>query len=132
MSFIHRQYKFVFGKVDRDRELLIKVLDRYIDDIFKILYISESDIDSLGQYVESLLIDMKGSQVSFSELSTNIMFQKIINILNYVLLNCDYIKHSEIKREVFKGIDLIKKIIKSNGAVSIKDEQEVGSYGDWK
>lgn len=91
--------------MDELKESYIKSL---IPKTFKILYIKEKQPETLYEYVDSLRVELIGSQKSFQELRTDVNFQSLINIINYF---CDNeLEHRKVRREVFKCIDLINKI----------------------
>lgn len=91
-------------------ELEVSYIKSLIPKTFKILHIKEKQPDTLYDYVDSFRVELIGSQKSFEELKTDTNFQSLINIINYF---CDNeLEHKKIRREVFKCIDLINKIIK--------------------
>lgn len=81
-----------------------------IPKFFKILYIKEQQPETLYIYLDSLRIELIGFQQSFDELNVNLRFQSMINIINYFCSNNE-LEHKVIKREVFKCIDLVNKML---------------------
>ena len=91
--------------VDDLKDVYVK---SWIAKTFKILHIKEDQPDTLYDYMDSFRIELVGAQKSFEELKTDINFQSFISIINYL---CDHeLEHKKVRREVFKCIDLIKKI----------------------
>jgi hypothetical protein len=84
-------------------------LDFLIGKIFKILPISEDSFDTLQVYLESLQIELLGSQNLIKVLREDNEFLTLLSILEY-FLNTKDISNEIYKREVFKCIDIIKKI----------------------
>jgi hypothetical protein len=84
-------------------------LDGMTGKVFKILPMYESQIkgekNHLSDYIDSLVIEMTGSCVTFPELRESAHYIAIINILNYLLNNEFDI--NTCRREVFKSIDLV-------------------------
>ena len=89
--------------------LLIKYLKSSINGLYKILPLKEEDNKDLIVYIKSLKIDLVGNQWNFVQLRYDADYLRVINILNYFVNNDFDIK--TCKREVFKSIRIIQKII---------------------
>jgi len=95
-------------------ELVNDYLSVLISKLFKILPLKENNSDTLHEYLQSLQIEMFGA----INVIDNVQFNRakvlsIINIIQFFIDN-DY-DVVVCKREVFKCIDIIKKIEKSLG-----------------
>lgn len=95
-----------------NKEYLIKTLTKSINDIFKILPLYEDKNDYLIIYIDSLLFKLRGLELDSSEYKYD--YYSMLTILNSIkieLKNKNYENKTIIKREVFKSINIIKKII---------------------
>jgi hypothetical protein len=90
-------------------ETFSNYLDFLVGKIFKILPISEHNFDTLQAYLESLQIELLGSQNLIKVLREDNEFLSLLSILEY-FLNTKDISNEIYKREVFKCINIIKKI----------------------
>jgi len=89
-------------------EMLVNYFNFLVNRIFKILPISEQEPDTLREYLESLLLELSGSKELISELRNDGSFISLLATLQYFINNdCT---HKVYKREVFRCIDILKKI----------------------
>lgn len=89
-------------------EMLVNYFNFLIGKVFKILPISETEPDTLQNYLESLLLELKGSKDLISTLRNDGSFISLLSILQYLTNNeCS---RKVYRREVFKGIDILKKL----------------------
>lgn len=102
-------------------ELPDKVVQKYlkalIGQFYKILPIKESGEPSLDKYMESLQREMIGCQSLILALNNDELFLSLLAVLQYMIKNdCDI---NTIKCEVFKAINICKKLQKKYGAEEV-------------
>ncbi|MCK9319420.1 hypothetical protein [Methanoculleus sp.] len=91
-------------------EMLVNYFNFLIGKVYKILPISEKEPDTLKEYLESLILELRGSKELISKLRNEGSFISLLSIIQYFIDNeCT---HRELKREVFKSIDIIQKLQK--------------------
>lgn len=91
-------------------ELFVNYLKFLIGKVFKILPISESEPDTLRDYLESLILELSGSIQLISKIKCDGSFISLLSTLQYFIDNeCT---HKIYKREVFRCIDIIQKLQK--------------------
>lgn len=105
----------------RSIELPDKVVQKYlkafIGQFYKILPIKESGEPSLDKYMESLQREMIGCQSLILALNNDELFLSLLAVLQYMIENdCDI---STVKCEVFKAINICKKLQKKYGAEEV-------------
>ena len=80
--------------------------------IFKILPMREDEFNGtymyLDVYLESLSIEMAGATSTFPSLSTDSDYIAVLNTINGLM--CDSYDVAQTKREVFKALNLIRRI----------------------
>ncbi|HEY8542799.1 MAG TPA: hypothetical protein VIL29_10480 [Pseudothermotoga sp.] len=95
------------------KKSLLLYLERLVNDIFKILPLYEEKAETLPQYIDSLIYELQGFQELFVKIGTSPEFVTMLCIMERIAE--DSIAYGQdkavIKREVFKMISLIKKII---------------------
>lgn len=105
----------------RSIELPDKVVQKYIKALigqfYKILPIKESGEPSLDKYMESLQREMIGCKNLILALNNDELFLSLLAVLQYMIENdCDI---STVKSEVFKAINICKKLQKKYGAEEV-------------
>ena len=105
----------------RSIELPDKVVQKYlkalIGQFYKILPIKESGEPSLDKYMESLQREMIGRKSLILALNNDELFLSLLAVLQYMIENdCDI---STVKCEVFKAINICKKLQKKYGAEEV-------------
>ena len=97
-------------------ELIPNYFDYLINQFYKILPMKEENNATLGTYLESFRTELLG----FCELARLIKydarFVSIISVVQYMIDNPDA-KHESVKREVFKAINICKKLSSKYGEV---------------
>jgi hypothetical protein len=89
-----------------NNQFFINYLDFLISKVFKILPISEEQPETLRDYLESLIIELKGNQSLISQIKCDANFLSLLGTLQYFVENdCS---HRTIKKEVFKCINIIQ------------------------
>lgn len=78
--------------------------------IYKILPLKEDENTFLSEYLDSLVIQLKGAEETYPELSSNVKYIYIVNIVQYFCNHPFTVK--QCKREVFKCIRNINTIQK--------------------
>lgn len=81
--------------------------------LFKILPLREHEEKSLGEYTDSLWMEMSGAYMTFPCLQERTEYISVLNIVGYLATHPISIK--QCRREVFKAIGLIEKIIAMTG-----------------
>ena len=95
-----------------DNKLIAKNLTKSIDDVFKILPLYEDKNDYLPVYIDSLIFKLRGIEIDDSECNEEYASMLIIlNSLRIEIKSLEFDNQLTIKREVFKSINMIKKII---------------------
>lgn len=102
-------------------ELPDKVVQKYLKSLigqfYKILPIKESGEPSLGKYMDSLQREMIGCQHLIVALDHDELYLSLLAILQYLVENeCDT---TVVKCEVFKAINICKKLQKKYGAEEV-------------
>ena len=95
--------------IEENDMLLISYLKSSINGLYKILPLKEENNKDLVVYISSLRLNLIGVQYNYPRLKYNSDFLSVVNILTY-LINNDF-DVTICKREVFKSIRLIRKII---------------------
>ena len=93
------------------REMVYGRIDDLISQFFKILPLRENASETLPQYISSLLREMLGLQSLMMELHDDGMYLSLLGILQYMLDHPDS-DVSVVRSDVFKAIDIIKKLQK--------------------
>lgn len=94
-----------------------KYLKALIGQFYKILPIKESGEPSLDKYMESLQREMIGCQSLILALNNDELFLSLLAVLQYMIENdCDI---GIVKCEVFKAINICKKLQKKYGAEEV-------------
>ena len=95
-------------------ELPIQLKHNYFNNLvnqfFKILPMKEDGEPSLGEYMNSLLLELIGSTGVMAELNYDSMFMSLIVTLQYLIDNNP--ETAVVKREVFKSITICKRLAK--------------------
>ena len=92
-----------------DAELVRNWLMSLVSRVYKILPIRENNEATLGQYMKSLQREMLGTKALIRALDSDGRYMSIISILQYMIdYPCDI---SVTRSEVFKAIDILKKLI---------------------
>ena len=89
-------------------EFFVNYLNFLISKVFKILPISEQEPDTLRDYLDSLILELKGSQSLIIKIKHDANFVSLLAILQYFTENeCS---HKVIKKETFRAINIIQGI----------------------
>lgn len=91
----------------KDAKSFLKALIEH--QLFKILPMKEDDNPSLDSYLDSLIIEVWGAKSLYPELDESNEYLRIMHTLSYFKDN-EY-SVVQCKREVFKMINLAKKIL---------------------
>jgi hypothetical protein len=91
-------------------QCFINYLNFLVGKVYKILPISESEPDTLKDYLESLLIEVTGDQIIINKIKYDANFLALSGTLQYLIENkCS---HKIMRREVFKSIKIIQDLQK--------------------
>lgn len=89
--------------------LITNYLEKLVDRFYKILPIKEREESSLKDYIDSLQVEIIGCKELIISLSYDSSIMTLLSILQY-LKNNPEVDHKIVKREVFKAIDICKKL----------------------
>lgn len=92
-----------------DDQFFLNYLNFLINRVYKILPISEEEPATLKSYLNSLILELIGSKDLILKLKKDASFLSLIATLQSLSEN--QYPHSVIRSEVFKCIDIIKKLI---------------------
>ena len=90
-------------------ENLYGFFDCMVGRFFKILPMREDEIETLPVYMRSMQIELLGCKGLIDTLYDNALYVSLLSILQYLIddPNCEI---SEVKREVFKAIEICNKL----------------------
>lgn len=94
---------------------MVIYLESLIGKLFKILPLRESESKSLGEYLDSLWMEMSGAYMTFPELQSSSEYISMLNVIGYLTMNTVSVK--QCKREVFKMINICEKVMTGLGGV---------------
>lgn len=92
-----------------DNQFFLNYLNFLIGRVYKILPISEDEPVTLKSYLDSLVLELLGSKDLILKLKKDASFLSLIATLQSLSEN--QYEHKVIRSEVFKCIDIIKKLI---------------------
>ena len=92
-----------------DDQFFLNYLNFLINRVYKILPISEDEPVTLKSYLDSLVLELLGSKDLILKLKKDASFLSLISTLQSLSEN--QYSHNVIRSEVFKCIDIIKKLI---------------------
>jgi hypothetical protein len=92
-----------------DDEFFLNYLNFLINRVYKILPISEDEPETLELYLDSLVLELLGSKDLILKLKKDASFLSLIATLQSLSEN--QYTHKVIKSQVFRCIDIIKKLI---------------------
>lgn len=88
-----------------------------IDRVYKILPLFEEKNEGLFSYIQSLILELHGLYWTVDSIQGNgdylILLATLESVSDYALF-CDKKDHSVVKREVFKCLEVIRKIKESS------------------
>lgn len=91
-------------------------MNSYLKDLIrklkKIITLKEQENPYVLDYIDSLSIDIEGSMITYTPLNECNRYITVLNIVNYLSQND--VEFPKCKREVFKAIDEVKKILGGN------------------
>ncbi len=91
----------------------VEIMEEYtkmlINKVFKILPMREKETETLGVYLESFMVELIGNRSLIEHLKYEPLFMSLLSTLEYFIENPDA-EVGVYKREVFKSIDVVKKI----------------------
>lgn len=93
-----------YGQIDQHKSAAYK--EKLINRIYKILPLNEEGAGTINTYIHSLLIELFGAY-ELIETDTRGDFLIVANTLQGLIQEQD---HAVIRREVFKCINIVKKI----------------------
>ena len=91
------------------QELLHSYFKNLVNQFFKILPIKENGEDTLPVYMESLMAELLGCKSLVPQLNDNAQYMALLSILQFLIDNQEC-SVKEVKREVFKAINICNKL----------------------
>lgn len=91
-----------------DEQFFVNYFKFLTNRIFKILPISESEPQTLCDYLDSLILELSGGKELIAQIKHDANFLSLLATLQYFIDN-EY-SHDVLKREVFKCIRIIQKL----------------------
>lgn len=98
-------------RIDKSSRLFNSYLDNLVDRTFKILPLHEESNDGVYRYIQSLSYELFGLQGVIKDLDVDADY--IILLATFEVLSDEVLSFAEsalIKREVFKAINIIKRM----------------------
>lgn len=89
-------------------EMIAKYMSNLTNRFYKILPIRENEPGTLRDYIGSLLLEMRGCQSLIASLDNDDRYMTLLAVLEYMKSHDMPIR--EVRREVFRSIDIIKKL----------------------
>ena len=93
-----------------DDKAIGKYLDSAVDKIFKILPLYEEKNETLDEYIESLILELRGFVSEYGNVGVTDYISVISTLEGIRDMASDRGNQPKIKREVFKCIEIIKKV----------------------
>lgn len=93
-----------------DDKAVGKYLDLTVNRIFKILPLYEEGNETLDEYIQSLILELRGFVSEYGNVGVTDYMSVISTLEGLRYMSVDIGNQPEIKREVFKCIETIKKI----------------------
>lgn len=90
-----------------------KLIENYFDSLvncfFKILPIKENEEETLAEYTDSLMAELKGVGKLIDGIECDARWLSMLGVLQNIIDNPDY-PHKKLKREVYKAINICKRL----------------------
>lgn len=93
-----------------DDRVIGRYLDSAVDKIFKILPLYEEKNETLDEYIESLILELRGFVSEYGNVGVTDYISVISTLEGIRSMTKDRGNQPKIKREVFKCIEIIKKV----------------------
>lgn len=93
-----------------DDRAIGRYLDSAVDKIFKILPLYEEKNETLDEYIESLILELRGFVSEYGNVGVTDYISVISTLEGIRNMAKDRGNQPKIKREVFKCIEIIKKV----------------------
>lgn len=102
--------------IDKNEKICIKYINKLTNRIFKILPLFEEEDEGLEKYMHSLIFELEGLPNTIGEIKNSefITLLATLHSLYEELIDDNFVKnqetHSLVKREVFKCVNIVKKL----------------------
>ena len=96
-------------------EIMEEYAKMLVGKVFKILPMREKETETLNVYLESFIIELVGNKSLIENLKYEPLFMSLLSTLEYFVENPDA-EVAVYKREIFKCIDIVKKIQEKHGS----------------
>lgn len=108
-------------------DLLTNRLEKLTNQFYKILPLRENGVETLPEYMKSLMAEMLGAKELIEALRSDAIYLTLLSILSYLINHeCDV---DTVRREVFKALSLIKKITAKYKSGYYEGEEDYGRVG---
>ena len=109
-------------------DMLTNRLEKLTNQFYKILPLRENGVETLPEYMKSLMAEMLGAKDLIDALRNDAIYLTLLSILSYLIsYDCDV---DTVRREVFKALSLIKKITDKYKSGYYEGEADYGRVGD--
>lgn len=89
-------------------QMIVNRLKKLTNQFYKILPLKESGVETLPNYMQSLLREMLGASELIAALQYDGIYLSLLSILSFLISNdCDV---DTVRCDIFKALSLIKKI----------------------
>ncbi len=89
--------------------MMRKYFERTVGKLYKILPLKECEEETLKEYLDTLLTELVGVEL-LDNLSSQPYYMSIIGIVSYLSDNISDCSVKKVKKNVFRAIDLCKKL----------------------
>lgn len=93
-----------------DNEIVIRYLDSVVDKVFKILPLYEENNATVSEYTESLILQLRGFVSEYGSVGMIEYIEVISTLEGMRELLEEKGNQPAVKREIFKCIDIVKKV----------------------
>ena len=90
-------------------ELMLHYLERTVGRLYKILPMKEAEEDTIHEYLDSLLAELVGIEL-LEQFTEQPYYVSILGVVSYLSEHIDSCSTKKVKRNVFRAIDLCKKL----------------------
>lgn len=90
-------------------ELMLRYLERTVGRLYKILPMKEANEETIHKYLDGLLSELIGIEL-LEQFTEQPYYVSILGVVSYLSEHIDSCSNKKVKREVFRAIDLCKKL----------------------
>lgn len=89
--------------------LMLHYFERTVGKLYKVLPLKESGEETIHEYLDGLQSELLGVEL-LEELSNQPYYVSILGIVSYLAAHIDSCSTKKVKRDIFRAIDLCKKL----------------------